>query len=296
MKYSFNNKKILSLHILDITNKVLENRQIDLLYEFQNRNRLFNNLLSEQYSVKQKNQILETYGLDLNAPVACYIISVLDDKHHLTDIINNALGEWLFINGYAWTLLTTWGISTLVQPVNPASINKNAKLLAEKLLLRFPEYKFKISISLEEDNFNFNQIYADALSSLLFALDNNDNYVLFNFELHAIYQIVLNAFNNTDVDRFIDKMLGKIILSDKQNDGQLLKTLFYILNNASTKIISQKLFIHQNTVLWRKQKIEEILGYNLDDIHIKNQLLLAYKFYRLKNLLSKNVPADYVNL
>ena len=296
MKYSFNNKKILSLHILDITNKVLENRQIDLLYEFQNRNRLFNNLLSEQYSVKQKNQILETYGLDLNAPVACYIISVLDDKHHLTDIINNALGEWLFINGYAWTWLTTWGISTLVQPVNPASINKNAKLLAEKLLLRFPEYKFKISISLEEDNFNFNQIYADALSSLLFALDNNDNYVLFNFELHAIYQIVLNAFNNTDVDRFIDKMLGKIILSDKQNDGQLLKTLFYILNNASTKIISQKLFIHQNTVLWRKQKIEEILGYNLDDIHIKNQLLLAYKFYRLKNLLSKNVPADYVNM
>ena len=66
MKYSFNNKKILSLHILDITNKVLENRQIDLLYEFQNRNRLFNNLLSEQYSVKQKNQILETYGLNLN--------------------------------------------------------------------------------------------------------------------------------------------------------------------------------------------------------------------------------------
>ena len=281
---------------MDITNKVLENRQIDLLYEFQNRNRLFNNLLSEQYSVKQKNQILETYGLDLNAPVACYIISVLDDKHHLTDIINNALGEWLFINGYAWTWLTTWGISTLVQPVNPASINKNAKLLAEKLLLRFPEYKFKISISLEEDNFNFNQIYADALSSLLFTLDNNDNYVLFNFELHAIYQIVLNAFNNTDVDRFIDKMLGKIILSDKQNDGQLLKTLFYILNNASTKIISQKLFIHQNTVLWRKQKIEEILGYNLDDIHIKNQLLLAYKFYRLKNLLSKNVSAYYVNL
>ena len=28
MKYSFNNKNILSLHILDITNKVLENREL----------------------------------------------------------------------------------------------------------------------------------------------------------------------------------------------------------------------------------------------------------------------------
>ena len=173
---------------------------------------------------------------------------------------------------------------------------RDAKILDEKIRLRFPDYKFKIGISLEESNFNFNQIYSDTLSSLLFSLDNNTNLVLFNFELHFIYQIVLQAFNNTDVDRFIDTMLGKIILADKQNDGQLLKTLFYILNSTNSKVIARKLFIHQNTVLWRKQKIEEILGYTLDDIHIKNQLLLAYKFFRLKALLSKNIGEEYASL
>ena len=296
MNYIFNDKRILALHILDITNKVLENRQIDLLYEFQNRNRLFNNLLSEQYSTKQKNQILETYGLELNLPTACYIISTLDDSNRLNDTINNLLGEWLFVNGYAWTWVTSWGVSTLVQPVDVKTIIHDAEILDEKVRLRFPDYKFKIGISLEESNFNFNQIYSDTLSSLLFSLDNNTNLVLFNFELHSIYQIVLQAFNNTDVDRFIDTMLGKIILADKQNDGQLLKTLFYILNSTNSKVIARKLFIHQNTVLWRKQKIEEILGYTLDDIHIKNQLLLAYKFFRLKALLSKNTGEEYASL
>jgi DNA-binding PucR family transcriptional regulator len=54
---------------------------------------------------------------------------------------------------------------------------------------------------------------------------------------------------------------------------------------TSIKNVAAELFIHPNTVLWRKQKIEEILSCDMENIDVRSEINIAFKLMRVRNFL-----------
>ncbi len=86
------------------------------------------------------------------------------------------------------------------------------------------------------------------------------------------------------VTGFIRRFLSPLIDHDLEHGSSLLHTLeAYLSCNGSTKLTSQALFAHYNTVTYRLDKIRSLLGMDVDDSETRLQLQLAL---RLRQLLS----------
>lgn len=77
---------------------------------------------------------------------------------------------------------------------------------------------------------------------------------------------LLLAQNPEDIGAYLEDILAPIIEYDKTRGTDLLMTLFYYSRfNKSVGYVSKKLNIHPNTLYQRIKKIEELLGYGMDD-------------------------------
>lgn len=78
----------------------------------------------------------------------------------------------------------------------------------------------------------------------------------------GFYGVFKEILNINEFYTVKDNILKELKVYDTEENGELyitLKALIY--NNMNTKATSEKLFIHPNTVNYRKNKIVEVLGY-----------------------------------
>lgn len=72
--------------------------------------------------------------------------------------------------------------------------------------------------------------------------------------------------NKEDIEAYLEDILLPIVEYDQSRGTELLMTLFYYARfNKSVGYVSKKLNIHPNTLYQRVKKIEELLGYDLED-------------------------------
>lgn len=84
------------------------------------------------------------------------------------------------------------------------------------------------------------------------------------------------------VTNFVHRFLTPLTAYDLEHGSSLLLTLEAYLNcNGSTKLTSQILFTHYNTITYRIDKIQTLLGVNIEDSEIRLQLQIALKLYHL---------------
>jgi len=88
---------------------------------------------------------------------------------------------------------------------------------------------------------------------------------------------VLFAVNDKSVLRsYYRDTIGKLELYDNKNSTELMKLLItYFENNGSLQLVSEKLFVHRNTVTNQLKKIENITGYNPTDIEDRMKLYMG---------------------
>lgn len=94
----------------------------------------------------------------------------------------------------------------------------------------------------------------------------------------GIYKLLLNIKDKNVLYKFYEKTLGKPESYDHENGtdyGKFLKA--YLDNNGSQQAVSQKLFIHRNTVTNQLKKIEKIIG--IDEMDLKEKLKFLLAFY-----------------
>lgn len=73
-------------------------------------------------------------------------------------------------------------------------------------------------------------------------------------------------------------MLGSLVEYDKEKGTDLVLTLTkYFETQGNLKEMSEELFIHYNTVVYRLQRIREITGIDLDDYEERLNLQIALK-------------------
>jgi len=81
---------------------------------------------------------------------------------------------------------------------------------------------------------------------------------------------------------FVRRFLDPLKLYDQEHGSSLVRTLeAYLDCNNSTKLTAQILFTHYNTITYRIEKIQNLLGIDIDDSNLRLQLQIALKLDRL---------------
>ncbi|WP_431027440.1 PucR family transcriptional regulator [Lysinibacillus sp. LZ02] len=118
--------------------------------------------------------------------------------------------------------------------------------------------------------------YEEALTVIQLANLHNNQY-LYKYKDIGAYQIIMGIDNPILLENFHQEMLGRLYRYDELNNTDFILFLrIYLEENGSTNRISQRTFIHRNTVLYKVNKIETLLDINLNNTFTKTNLYLAF--------------------
>lgn len=114
-----------------------------------------------------------------------------------------------------------------------------------------------------------------AFSAMEMAKKRMEQYIFYDkLELYK----VLYAVNDKTILRGIyNETIGKLEAYDNENNTELIKLLKnYFENNGSLQLVSEKQYIHRNTVTNQLKKIEKITGYNPLELEDKVKLYMGF--------------------
>ena len=97
----------------------------------------------------------------------------------------------------------------------------------------------------------------------------------------GILQLLAQEGENENFQDFVKATIGKIIDYDREKGTGYLLTLEVILKSDSLKDAAQILFLHPNTVLFRRKRIEKLLCVSFDDFETRLALIAAVKLHKL---------------
>jgi len=119
----------------------------------------------------------------------------------------------------------------------------------------------------------------------------SENYIsqrIIEFDSLGIYKIFCNGDLKDELMDFYTKTLEVLVKYDNKKDTELVKTLkVYYEANGNLKKMSEKLFTHYNTVLYRVNRIQEITGFALDDEQQRYSLQTAIKIMEMYGINKK---------
>ena len=101
------------------------------------------------------------------------------------------------------------------------------------------------------------------------------------FQILPCFAAEADSAEQPEVDAYIDRHLGALIRFDSKKNSRLRKTLEMILESDDLKNAAEKLFMHYQTVMYRKRQIEEVLGVSLDNPESRLTLQIAVKLLKL---------------
>ena len=92
------------------------------------------------------------------------------------------------------------------------------------------------------------------------------------------FQFIVKDAGAPHVRRFIQDQLGPILhKKSEESSADSLATLKAIISGDSLQVIADRLFVHKQTIVFRKKKLEDILGVDLDVLETRTNLNIALK-------------------
>ena len=131
---------------------------------------------------------------------------------------------------------------------------------------------------------NFANSYVDSIKAISTGKILKENLVT-NFENLGIFKILSQDHLEEELSKFYDGTIKPLVDYDEKKSTELVKTLqAYFDNNGNLKKMSDELFTHYNTILYRVQRIMEITNMNLENPNDRLNLEISLK---IKQLLGK---------
>ncbi|MCH6264109.1 MULTISPECIES: PucR family transcriptional regulator [Neobacillus] len=126
--------------------------------------------------------------------------------------------------------------------------------------------------------------FSEANESIRLMQKFDDRGGISHFEDHSIYHFLDSNVKDMELEDFFMKRLGKIYEHDKFHGTGYINTLEnYFHNNLNISETAKAMFLHRNTLIYRIEKIKEILNSDLKNAEELLQIQLALKIYRLLN-------------
>ena len=102
------------------------------------------------------------------------------------------------------------------------------------------------------------------------------------YEDYTIYHLIDIAAQQVDLRSLCSEPLMKLIDYDRQNNTPYALNLYhYLINERNLAHTAIALHTHRNTLIYRLNRIKEIIQVNLEDSDVRLNLLLTYKIMNL---------------
>ena len=101
----------------------------------------------------------------------------------------------------------------------------------------------------------------------------------------GIYKILSNSAVKSELEIFYKDVLEPLVLYDRRKDTELVKTLEeYFECNGNLEKMSEQLYTHYNTVLYRLTRIQEIMKIDLEKEEHRFAAQTALKVHKIMNI------------
>lgn len=269
--------------------------------EIRYRSEFFEDLISPD--AKRKRKALErAHFFNLN-PNEYYVIEVMsfklkfedenDDEflfEYVQDHVSNMVTiiedimRYLNLRGIVATKLN--GVQVLLGFEDKSVIddrlrNFNSRV-TDALSEKFNNMKVKIGIGRVYKGLdNVNKSFADAVKTIRTGKAIIDKEVI-SFDELGIFKILCQDFLTEELEDFYNTTLKPLVDYDNKKSTELVKTLeAYFEYNGNLTRMSESLYTHYNTILYRINRINQITGMDLDDPNDRLNLEIALKIREL---------------
>ncbi len=276
-----------------ILHKLFTNKKwIDTLSQtrLSRRSDFLNNIIKHQPKISAE---LETeariYELPLDRSYHLCLLSVSDDtsidKEQRT-ITTSTKSELIFIINMLPNCIA-WRYDDFICIIISGEVNEEERIRKKiitditDIASEFFSDQFTIGISnvhsgLEELKTSYNQAYHAHLSV------RGSKSRIAHYEKLGALQLLARLKDSSETEEFIENILGRLIRYDKEKGTNMLQTLEVYLRTSSMKEAAEILYIHIKTMTFRKNRIEKILGFSLEDYETRLSVCIALKLHSLK--------------
>lgn len=156
------------------------------------------------------------------------------------------------------------------------SFCKNIEMEASR---KFKGQKFRIGIGRPYiDMSKLNKSYEQA--KIIVEKFNKSN--ILHYDDLGLYRILCFDGIQTELVKFCSDTINPIVEYDKLNNTELIKTLrVYFECNGNMKKMSKEMFMHYNTIVYRIQKIKDIVGVDFESSDNRLKFEIALKALEL---------------
>lgn len=270
------------------------------------RQDFFDELLSGKIeSVSAVNSLAEIHNMNPQKAYVCVVTRVSEDNEHYAGPHTASKDDF---NQLKERLLSVIESVAYTAHRNVVSIHRGNLLLsfckvgkedqgrkASQFLREFvediyhslvstcPELRFQIGVgSVCSEFLEMKKTYMQAQEAIKISTDLKNSSPICYFDDMIIYHFLETAVSREALQDFYDASLRKLSDYDEQNHTDLVETLNqYFLCNGIVSVAAKKMFLHRNTLIYRMEKIKDILGSELNDPQELLQLQIGLKIMKI---------------
>lgn len=141
---------------------------------------------------------------------------------------------------------------------------------------RMPEIPLYVGVgSCMNDISNLHTGYARAKAAVQMAKKRKQD--LFYFDRMGLYRLLYMVDDSRLLKEMAEEPLKPLLEYDREHHANYVDTLeLYLKHNGSIQAVSEEMFTHRNTVIYRMNKIRELLGTNLEETEERIPYQIAY--------------------
>lgn len=157
--------------------------------------------------------------------------------------------------------------------------NRSREQILQIVLPILRDYFVQCGISLSFQDFqNLHDYHWQCLRALELGQAKDPTYWFYRFENYMLDHLILSSFDSHNPKIMIPEGLTRLLEYDKEHETQFVEILkTYLDHNMSLTTTAKLLYVHKNTLLYRLEKMKEILQMNLEDPDIRLLLCAALR-------------------
>lgn len=167
-------------------------------------------------------------------------------------------------------------------------LNRILTYLIETMNQRYPQIEVQLGVGKSycyRGNDNFSRSYHTALQALKTLRLEPQNPPILHYSQINLYALLFSIPDISVLQEYYDDLFSKLVEYDSVNSSTILMDTLkcYMENNAKSLPTAQALFIHENTLKYRLDKIKSLLDCDIGDLRVR----LAFKMgFMVEKILS----------
>lgn len=287
---------IINVVLSSIVNEQIESRYRDLFVQ----DLLFNNIRSLEEVQKRAG----FFGWELRGGMAVCIVDIDNFKQRYVDINDDGHREGLedarrriFAQAHrdveqhmGRALYTNFSDSTVFivqsRSLGRGAFVKRLQAAGQQICAgatAVSDFTVTVGVgSCVDDPLDLHQSYKEARDAVRLSLLARGFGRVALYEELGVYKLLAPLQHSEAAREYVGEVLGPLLSYDRDNDGELLKTLAAIAaHDWNLRATAESLYLHYNTVKYRFARIGVVMGRDLADSEHKLAVLLALKLRQL---------------